>query len=231
MNINIDLGEKFGERARDYYVDQYLDENNSNLERAANFGAGMFASLWTCDTSNDTFDTLLAAWGLAKPAANLTGDKIKTGIDNLRNSFDDVWKGLIGKDGLNDFLNSDLLEFSGRRNQVYTPDLSNVTGKGANARQRAIDSILKEDFSNLNLTHKPEYSPHINTGVAKQNNGTQIGKNMFSSRNDLRNTIVHEELHHRWWKRGLKDHHPLGSAKEKRFYKTVDRYMKMRGWK
>ena len=114
--------------------------------------------------------------------------------------------------------------------QYYTADLSQVTGKSAKARQKAIDAILKEDFSDLNLTYKPEYSPFIRTGVAQRNTGTQIGKRMFASRNDLRDTIVHEELHHRWWKRGIYDHHPMGTDKERLFYETIKRYKEMRGW-
>ena len=126
---------------------------------------------------------------------------------------------------------NDLVESSGRSSQTYTSDLSHATGKGSKTRQRAINSILKEDFSDLNLTHNPEYSPFIRTGVAKKDAGTQIGKNMFSSRNELRDTIIHEELHHRWWKRGLRNHHPPSSTREWKFYETIDRYKKMRGWK
>jgi hypothetical protein len=114
--------------------------------------------------------------------------------------------------------------------QTFTKDLSNVTGKTAQARNKAIDSIIKEDFNSLKLTHTPEYSPFIRTGIAQEGVGTQIGKNSFSSRNTLRNTIVHEELHHRWWKKGIYDHHPAGSALEKKFYDTIDRYFRMRGW-
>ena len=131
----------------------------------------------------------------------------------------------------NRLFDQDLVESSGRSSQNYTSDLSHVTGKGAKARQRAIDSILKEDFNNLNFTHLPEYSPFIRTGIDKKDAGTQIGKNMFSSRNQLRDTIVHEELHHRWWRRGLRDHHPMNSKKEKKFYEIIDRYIRIRGWK
>ncbi len=120
--------------------------------------------------------------------------------------------------------------FPSRIPQYYTSDLSNVTGKAAKARKRAIEAILKEDFPDLRLTYKPEYSPFIRTGVAQKNAGTQIGKNMFVSRNELRDTIIHEELHHRWWKRGIIDHHPMGTDKEKAFYEIIRRYKKMRGW-
>jgi hypothetical protein len=120
-------------------------------------------------------------------------------------------------------------EFSGGP-QIYSPDLSHVTGRGAQSRNRAIDSIIREDFRSLNLTHQPQYNPFIRTGVAQKGAGTQIGKMNFSSRADLRNVIVHEELHHRWWARGIFDHHPAGSAKEFRFYETIRRYERMRGW-
>lgn len=116
------------------------------------------------------------------------------------------------------------------RDPHYVSDLSYVTGKAAKARQKAIEAILKEDFLDLKLTYKPEYSPFIRTGVALQNVGTQIGKKMFISRNDLRDTIIHEELHHRWWKRGIVAHHPAGTEKERIFYETIKRYKKMRGW-
>lgn len=69
--------------------------------------------------------------------------------------------------------------------QTYNSDLSNVTGRGARARNRAIQAVIKEDFPNLKLTYKPEYSPYIRTGIAQKNTGTQIGKNMFSSRANL----------------------------------------------
>ena len=114
--------------------------------------------------------------------------------------------------------------------QYYTSDLLQVTGKAAKARKKAIEAILKEDFPDLNLTYKPEYSPFIRTGIAQQNTGTQIGKNMFISRNELRDTIIHEELHHRWWKRGIVNHHPIGTKKEQVFYEIIKRYKKMRGW-
>ena len=40
--------------------------------------------------------------------------------------------------------------------QTYTTDLSGVTGKGAQVRSKAIDSIIKEDFKDLKLTYKLE---------------------------------------------------------------------------
>jgi hypothetical protein len=43
--------------------------------------------------------------------------------------------------------------------------------------------------------------------------------------------VVHEELHHRWFVRGLSNHHPRdGSGTAERFYGIVDRYISIRGW-
>ena len=61
------------------------------------------------------------------------------------------------------------------RPQYYTSDLSQVIGK-----------IVK-------------------VHVVQRNTGTQIGKKMFVSRNELRDTIIHEELHQRRWKRGINE--------------------------
>jgi RHS repeat-associated protein len=119
-------------------------------------------------------------------------------------------------------------ESAGKEPQVFVPDLSHVTGKTAVQRNRAIEAIIAEDFPSLQLTHTPEYSPFIRTGVAQQGAGTQIGKTQFSSRAELRDVIVHEELHHRWWSRGLLDHHPAGSESEKLFYETINRYKRFR---
>jgi len=90
---------------------------------------------------------------------------------------------------------------------------------------------IKEDFKDLKLTYEPEYSPYIRTGVAKKNTGTQIGKLSFHSRAELRDTIIHEELHHRWWKQGKINHHPNGSPFEKAFYEIIERYKIKRKWK
>ncbi len=73
---------------------------------------------------------------------------------------------------------------------MYASDLSHVSGSGASVRNRAIGSIIKEDFPNLNLTYKPEYNPFIRTGIAQEGAGTQIGKTNFSSRDSLRDVII-----------------------------------------
>lgn len=121
----------------------------------------------------------------------------------------------------------------GRQRQPFVSDLSHVTGKGAKARNRAIESIIKSELSGIKFTHKPQYSPFVNTGVAMKDVGTHIGKSRFSSRNDLINTIVHEELHHRWWSRGISGHphhSPDKYVPNERFYNVIERYMKMKGF-
>lgn len=123
------------------------------------------------------------------------------------------------------------IEFSGpEQDFVSDAKLKDATGKGPDARRKALDAILKEDFPDLNFTYTPQYSPYMRTGVAQRNTGTHIGKARFFSREVLRDVIVHEELHHRWWARGINNHHPRGSANEAKFYGTIERYKRLRGW-
>ena len=111
--------------------------------------------------------------------------------------------------------------------------LRGATGKTTAAGNRAIDAIIAEDFPNLRFTHKPASSPWASTGIASRGEGTQIGYKSMESREDLRNVLVHEELHHRWWDRGITEsHHPRdGSGLSSRFYGTIERYERMRGWR
>jgi RHS repeat-associated protein len=109
--------------------------------------------------------------------------------------------------------------------------LGSYSGRTAVERNRALDAVIAEDFASLNFTFKPQYSPYAGYGISSRNLGTQIGPKAFGSRAQLRDTIVHEELHHRWWRRGITArHHVAGSAMEQRFYKTVERYKRIRGW-
>lgn len=120
----------------------------------------------------------------------------------------------------------------GHAGNTWTADLSHVTGKTARSGNRAIDAMIRRDFPDLNLTYRPQFSPWVRTGIAKPYTGTHVGWTRFSSTNDLRNSIVHEELHHRWFARGvLGDHHPRDfSGTSDEFYGIVGRYMRMRGW-
>jgi len=114
----------------------------------------------------------------------------------------------------------------------WTGDLSNVTGKAAAARNQAIDAVIAEDFADTRLTHRPQHSPFAATGVAKRGVGTQIGPKSFESRGALRDTIVHEELHHRWWERGIPSPHHAADAyvSDELFYEVLSEYKRMSGW-
>jgi RHS repeat-associated protein len=146
----------------------------------------------------------------------------------IARNIDDLGRAITG--GLDD-AGRELIENSGRYPQKYHPDLSHVTGKAAHGRNQAIESVTRNELSGVRLTFKPQYNPFIRTGIAAKNVGTQIGKNSFASRKELINTIIHEELHHRWWSRGIINHHPTGSMKEAKFYETVHRFMRMKGLK
>ncbi|MFF4349981.1 DUF6531 domain-containing protein [Streptomyces sp. NPDC001530] len=139
-------------------------------------------------------------------------------------------KGLLGKGSSRPSFNIEGIAADGTSS--WTADLSHATGKTTTARNRAIDALIAEDFPNLRLSYTPRYNPWGRHGVAKYGEGTQFGPRSFKSRDSLRQSLVHEELHHRWWGRGLTDHHPRdGSGTSDKFYDTVERYMRMRGWR
>ncbi|WP_306357003.1 MULTISPECIES: hypothetical protein [unclassified Nocardia] len=119
-----------------------------------------------------------------------------------------------------------------RNNWGTSAQIKHATGSSSRVRQRALNIVVNSsDFSNFGFTFKPVYSPTVYTGMANRTLGTQIGRTRFHSRLELRRTIVHEELHHRWYARGRVNHHPRdGSGTSKLFYDTVNRYLRFRGW-
>jgi hypothetical protein len=46
------------------------------------------------------------------------------------------------------------------------------------------------------------------------------------------NTIVHEELHHRWWTRGIPSYHhsPDTYVPDEKFYRIIERFMRLKGF-
>ncbi len=57
----INAGESFGADAAQYYANMTNDSSASGLEQSGGWIGGIFASLWTPETSDATFDTLAAA--------------------------------------------------------------------------------------------------------------------------------------------------------------------------
>jgi Metallopeptidase toxin 5 len=142
-------------------------------------------------------------------------------------------------------LNSDDVEFAGGSQQRWASDLelSTFTGKTTRNGNRAIQAAINENLPDLNLRYTPDYSPRATTGMAHPNGGTQIGRKSLASRDTLLDTIVHEDLHHRWFERGVNRPHHFREGvtqatytsalgyRELKFYATVARYMRMRGFK
>ena len=77
--------------------------------------------------------------------------------------------------------------------------------------QTWIDRIIETDpaFANVRLTYKPRYSGRLqaygraNLASPGCIGSTTIGRLSLVSRRELVDTIIHEELHHRLWKRAL----------------------------
>jgi RHS repeat-associated protein len=68
----IDMGESYGEKASLYWATLAINPNNAWYQTVAYTTMGLFASLWTPNTSEKTFETLLTAYLIGKANENLT---------------------------------------------------------------------------------------------------------------------------------------------------------------
>jgi len=64
--FGFNAGEAYGEYAAQYYADITIDPCASSWKKAGAWVGGLFASLWTPETSNDTFLTLLPSGAVGK---------------------------------------------------------------------------------------------------------------------------------------------------------------------
>jgi RHS repeat-associated protein len=128
----------------------------------------------------------------------------------------------------------------------WVHDLGGHTGRSTRYGNRAIQEVIRKDLANLKLNTIPEFNSRLDVGglASKFEMRTQIGKSALTSRQELVKTIVHEELHLRWNKKGWSDlyhHNPnlsdvpyendLGlKYRDMKFYATLARYDKLRGF-
>ena len=137
---------------------------------------------------------------------------------------------LVGSKELETAANSARVELAAApKSRDFVPDLSHVTGKTAQVRAAVIEHLSSQELSGVRLTHVPEYNPFLEPfGIAKEGVGSQLGPLAFQSRANTVETIVHEELHHRWWARGIVDHHAIPEL-DARFEAVVQRFLRMKG--
>jgi hypothetical protein len=113
----------------------------------------------------------------------------------------------------------------------FVEDLSHVTGRTTQVRNAWIEETKARVLRNVRFTFQPKYNPFITKGygVAKPFTGTQIGPKAFATEKELVDTLVHEELHHRWFARGVFNHHatPTLNVLHERI---VARFMRMKGY-
>ena len=109
--------------------------------------------------------------------------------------------------------------------------------------QAWIDKVVAEDsmLKNVRLSYVPRYSGRLKFfGSAKRTisgigGNTLIGRKSLVSRAELIDTIIHEELHHRVWKRAMrgreKDMIRIGdrTIEEPYVEAATSRFMRMEG--
>jgi len=54
----LNAGERLAEQAQQYWAQRFIDPNKSALDRGFSFGMGLLTSLWTCENSDYTLETL-----------------------------------------------------------------------------------------------------------------------------------------------------------------------------
>jgi hypothetical protein len=109
--------------------------------------------------------------------------------------------------------------------------------------QAWIDKVVAQDaiLKNVRLSHPPRYSSQLrHFGLATRTlsgfgDKTLIGRKSLVSRAELIDTIIHEELHHRIWKRAMrgleKDMMRIGDRAVEEAYveAATSRFMRMKG--
>ncbi len=110
--------------------------------------------------------------------------------------------------------------------------------------QAWIDKIVSQNaaLKNVRLSHPPKYSSqlsHFGLAIRTPSGSgarTLIGRKSLVSRAELIDTIIHEELHHRIWKRAMrgleKDMMRIGNRTIEEAYveAATNRFMRMKGF-
>jgi RHS repeat-associated protein len=187
--------------------DAYLDTFKTQPSDSPAGGLGYFSGVWT-------FHAVTAF---------VTGAAAKVGPGS------GVGSGAISKAPIAATTTEVAVEGAGGAT-VFTPDLTHVTGRTAAVRNAWIQETMERELAGVKFTHPPKYSPFIRRGfgVAQEGAGTQVGSKAFKSQRQLVETLVHEELHHRWWARGVYGHH-AGPVSEAKFEQIVQRFLRMKG--
>jgi hypothetical protein len=119
----------------------------------------------------------------------------------------------------------------GIKTRDYVPDTTPFSGRTTAIRNLMIKEVISRNFEGVRFTYVAEYNPILQPfGIAQENTGSQIGPRGFQSMKALYDTIIHEELHHRWWARGISDHHEDSPKKDQLFEYTIYRYLNRRGF-
>jgi hypothetical protein len=165
FNIHFNAGEGQGESAQQYWAKRFIDDCRPWYDRAGSFVAGSFASLWTNDTSDGTFTTLITALGVAKPAAKLNIQTIRNSLGSLQG------KGLSPK------------------TITYTSQLpagNGLTNKFGNMKVSSLGSKTERLQAYLHESVHSKLSPHKNAPFA--NLRANIAEGLYNRSQLLRYT-------------------------------------------
>jgi hypothetical protein len=126
------------------------------------------------------------------------------------------------------------IEFSLPKTRQYLPDATlRATGRTSQVRQAIMEDIAAKELAGVKFTFKTEYNPLLKPmGIAKGGVGSQVGPLPFAASNprtEVAGTMVHEELHQRWFTRGIPSPHHEGEM-GRIFRSIMRRFGKRKGW-
>jgi RHS repeat-associated protein len=225
------------------------DTPQDQKERAAATAEQERIASWTRTTEADAHTSIVGA-GAAGIANLLTDDPIKidasrqfgSNLGNVGLTLSPAIAAKIASVRANRPVDAASGSEKPPKRYHYKTDLSHLDKEtGArrleiDQREQMIDSILANELKGVSLTFRPRYNPDLEyMGISRKGVGTQLGPEAFRSRFELSKTMLHEEVHHLWWARGITgirdDHHPPGSLLAREFYGTLNQWLKSLGIK
>ncbi len=110
-----------------------------------------------------------------------------------------------------------------------------LAGRGAPSIQQGqhiVDTAVTEFLPRLKLRARPTYNPALDVSARARvlSDGTRVAeigpRSINSGYPETVDSLIHEDLHHRWWGRGVPSPHDHNRLQE-----VIERYCRMRGWR
>ena len=123
-------------------------------------------------------------------------------------------------------------EFAGAAGRRLTHTLAGRGAPSIQQGQHIVDTTVTEFLPRLKLRARPTYNPALDVPARARvlSDGTRVAeigpRSINSGYPETVDSLIHEDLHHRWWGRGVPSPHDHDRLQE-----VIERYCRMRGWR